>query len=138
MTWVTRVPLSISEAKEIVISLYSEEFSKSKLPGYSWQEIENNYAGIKQRWLVVESQTRKESDIIKLEEKISKEEQLISKKLANLSKKDLDSELSANFSLKQVSAKLKYHRLSQDKIIEKVRIQVERIDKQADYAKVTV
>ena len=63
--------------------------------------------------------TRKESDIIKLEEKISKEEQLISKKLANLSKKDFDSELSANLSLKQVSAQLKYHRLSQDKIIEK-------------------
>lgn len=93
--------------------------SKSELQGYSWQEIENNYAGIKQRWLVVESQTRKESDLKKLEQKISKEEQLISKKLANLSKKDFDSELSANFSLKQVSTQLKYHRLSQDKILEK-------------------
>ena len=119
MAWVTRVPLSIKEAKEIVISLDSEEFNKSELQGYSWQEVENNYAGIKPRWLVVESHTRKESDIIKLEEKISKEEQLISKKLANLSKKDFDSELSANLSLKQVSAQLKYHRLSQDKIIEK-------------------
>ncbi len=119
MSWVTRVPLSISEAQKIVSSLCSEEFSQSELQGYSWQEIENNYAGIKQRWLVVESQTRKESDIIKLEAKISKEEQLISKKLANLSKKDFDSELSANLSLKQVSAKLKYHRLSQEKIIEK-------------------
>ncbi len=69
MAWVTRVPLSIKEAKEIGISLYSEEFNKSELQGYSWQEVENNYAGIKQRWLVVESPTRKESDIIKLEEK---------------------------------------------------------------------
>ena len=119
MSWVTRVPLSIKEAKEIVSKLSDEEFTKSEIEGYSWKEIENNYAGIKQRWLVVESQTRKESDIIKLEEKKSKEEQLISKKLANLSKKDFDSELSANLSLQQVSAKLKYHRLSQSKIIEK-------------------
>ena len=117
IAWVTRVPLSISEAKEIVSSLSEEEFSPSELQGYSWQEIENNYGGIKQRWLVVESQTRKESDIIKLEQKISQEEQLISKKLASLSKKIFDSELEANLSLKQVTAKLKYHLISQSKII---------------------
>ena len=46
MTWVTRVPLSISEAKEIVSSLCSEELTKSEIEGYSWKEIENNYAGI--------------------------------------------------------------------------------------------
>ncbi len=51
MSWVTRVPFSIKEAKEIVSSLSSKKFIKSKLSGYSFQEIENNYAGIKQRWL---------------------------------------------------------------------------------------
>ncbi len=53
MSWVTRVPLSIKEAKNIVSSLSDEEFSPSELEGYSYQEIENNYTGIKQRWLVV-------------------------------------------------------------------------------------
>lgn len=119
MSWVTRVPLSIKEAKEIVSNLSDEEFTKSELKGYSYQEIENNYAGIKQRWLVVESQPRKESDIIKLEQKINKESQLLSQKLASLSKKDLESKVEANLRLQTISSKLKYHLISQIEITEK-------------------
>ena len=119
MSWVTRVPLSIKEAKEIVNNLSAEEFSKSELKGYSWQEIENNYAGIRQRWLVVESQPRKESDLKKLEEKINKESQWVSQKLASLSKQSFQSEIEANLRLKQITSKLKYHLISQIKITEK-------------------
>ncbi len=71
MSWVTRVPLSIKEAKEIVSNLSKYELTKSKISGYSWKEIESNYGGIKQRWLVVESQVRQESALKKLEEKIT-------------------------------------------------------------------
>ena len=105
MSWVTRVPLSIKEAKEIVSNLSDEEFTKSELKGYSYQEIENNYAGIKQRWLVVESQPRKESDLKKLEQKINKESQLLSQKLASLSKKDFESKVEANLRLQSISSK---------------------------------
>ena len=119
MSWVTRVPLSIKEAKEIVSNLSEEEFTKSKLKGYSYQEIENNYAGIKQRWLVVESQPRKESDLKKIEQKINKESQLLSQKLVSLSKKDFESKVEANLRLETISSKLKYHLISQIEIIEK-------------------
>ncbi len=60
--WLTRVPLSLSEAKNLVSNLTSSEFQPSELPGYSWVEKESTYGGIKQRWLVVESAARKKSD----------------------------------------------------------------------------
>ncbi len=119
MSWVTRVPLSIKEAKEIVSNLSDEEFTKSELKGYSYQEIENNYAGIKQRWLVVESQPRKESDLKKLEQKINKESQMLSQKLASLSKKYFETLVEANLRLQTISSKLKYHLISQIEITEK-------------------
>ncbi len=119
ISWITRVPLSIKEAKEIVSNLFDEEFSASEIAGYSCQEIENNYAGIKQRWLVVESQPRKESDLKKLEQKITKESQLLAQKLASLSKKDFETEVEANLRLQQISSQLKYHLISEIKVTEK-------------------
>ncbi len=76
--WLTRVPLSLSEAKNLVSTLSDSEFKTSEIPGYSWVERESNYGGIKQRWLVlkdtashmVESAARKKSDLEKLEKKI--------------------------------------------------------------------
>jgi hypothetical protein len=38
--------------------------------GYKWLEQKVTYAGIKQRWLIVESVERKQSDIQKLNSKI--------------------------------------------------------------------
>jgi len=119
MPWVTRVPLSIKEAKEIVSNLSFDEFTKSKKEGYFWKEIESNYAEIKQRWLVVESQARKKSDLKKLEQKITKEAQLVSDKLASLSQKDFESEIETNIRLKEISSKLKYHLISQIELTEK-------------------
>ena len=40
--WLTRVPLSISEAKNLVNTVSSSEFSKSEIPGYSWVEKTSN------------------------------------------------------------------------------------------------
>ena len=41
--------------------------------GYKWLEQKVTYAGIKQRWLIVESTKRKQSDIQKLNLKIEQE-----------------------------------------------------------------
>ncbi|NES22450.1 MAG: IS1634 family transposase, partial [Symploca sp. SIO3E6] len=60
--WLSRVPLSLKTAQKLVDSVDSKESNKSSIKGYSWKEVESNYGGIKQRWLVVESQKRKESD----------------------------------------------------------------------------
>jgi transposase len=71
------------------------------------------------KWLVVESQPRKESDLKKLEQKINKEQEMLSQKLASLSKKDFESKVEANLRLQTISSKLKYHLISQIEITEK-------------------
>ena len=62
MEWLSRVPLSIKEAKNLVSELSSSDFIPSSLEGYSWYEVRNNYAEIEQRWLIVESEKRKVSE----------------------------------------------------------------------------
>ena len=42
------------------------------MSGYSWSKHKSNYGGIEQRWLVVESRLRRESDRQKLEKKLKK------------------------------------------------------------------
>ncbi|MBC6474497.1 MAG: hypothetical protein GDA48_18205 [Hormoscilla sp. GM102CHS1] len=56
--------------------------------GYSYSEVKQNYGGIEQRWLVVESQKRREADLNNLEKKIKKELSVIERKLKDLSKQD--------------------------------------------------
>ncbi len=116
--WLTRVPLSLCEAKNLVSSLPSSEFQSSEIPGYCWVEKESTYGGIKQRWLVVESAARKKSDLEKLEKKIVKEYDSTQKKLAKLSKKAFSSSAEANFILKAIQSKLKYHLISELQIQE--------------------
>ncbi|MHC5719543.1 MAG: IS1634 family transposase, partial [Nostoc sp.] len=51
-----------------LISILPEsEFIDSNLPGYKFAANTVNYAGIEQRWLVVQSQERRESDLGKRE-----------------------------------------------------------------------
>ena len=67
--WLSRVPLSIKEAKTLVLELSSSEFTQGNLAGYSWYEVSSKYAGIEQRWLVVESQKKKSFRFRKTEAK---------------------------------------------------------------------
>ena len=116
--WLTRVPLSIKEAKKLVNEVSASEFSQSELSGYSFVETTSNYGGISQRWLVVESEARAESDLKSLEKKISKEREIIEKKVAKLFKQTFDNVTAANLSLREIQSKLKYHLISQIEIKE--------------------
>lgn len=66
LKWISRVPMTIKRAKELVQSVDIEEISLEErekraainLSGYKWKEEIVNSGGIKQIWLVVESQKR--------------------------------------------------------------------------------
>ena len=68
--WLSRVPLSIKAALKLVTEIDSENLQKSVNQEYSYGEFKQNYGTIEQRWLVVESQERRKSDLKKLEKKI--------------------------------------------------------------------
>ena len=64
------------ESVKITENLSDEErerVTKLKEKGYKWTEEKVSYGGVKQRWLIVESQERRKSDLKKLESKIQRE-----------------------------------------------------------------
>ncbi len=117
--WLTRVPLSIKEAKNLINTLPEIEFKNSEIPGYSWVERESNYGAIRQRWLVVKSAARAKSDLASLEKKITKEYQSIQKKLTKISQKKFSSDTEAELNLNLIQGKLKFHVIEEVKITEK-------------------
>lgn len=116
--WLTRVPFSIKEAKNLVSTVKDSEFKSSVVAGCSWVERESNYGEINQRWLVVKSDARTKSDLASLEKKIAKELESIQKKLTTLSQKSFQSETEAELNLKLIVSKLKFHSINEIKITE--------------------
>jgi len=116
--WLSRVPLSIKSAQELVNNVSAQDLTHSKIEGYSWQEVESNYGGIEQRWLLVESQKSQESDKIKLSEKIDKEKEKATKALNSLMKQKFTSSQGATEIANQFAKSLKYHQMTEIKIQE--------------------
>ncbi|MEG4172796.1 IS1634 family transposase [Microcoleus sp. S13_D1] len=115
LKWISRVPMTIKKAKELVQSVEIAEIDELKkksraalkLDGYTWKEEIVNYAGIKQTWLIVSSQKRKESDLRQLEKQIKRAKNQVEKLLKELNKERFNSPESARYKLKSINQKLK-------------------------------
>lgn len=118
--WISRVPLSIKEAKKLVESLPEEQFIHIELPGYRMAEVASDYGGVKQRWIVVESEPRTETDLEKLQKKIDKEQKSQQTALAKLSTKEFSCESDAIKAGNELVKKMKFHSLSNIQAIEKI------------------
>ena len=117
--WISRVPLSIKKAKNLVKVFFSTELNKSEIEGYSYQEEKVTYGGIEQRWLLVESEDRKKADLKKLTQKIKEEFLKIGKQIAKLAKDEFEQPSLGISRIKELESKLKYHKISEVKIIER-------------------
>ncbi|MDE5084831.1 MAG: hypothetical protein O4859_27970 [Trichodesmium sp. St18_bin1] len=74
---------------------------------YKWLEQKVTYAGIKQRWLIVESAERQKSDIQKLNSKIEQEKNPALKLAKKLETTRFDTVTQAQNYLKSINKKLK-------------------------------
>jgi hypothetical protein len=60
INWISRVPFTLKASVEFTQTLLPEQFTESTLyQGYRFCTVCNEYAGIKQLWVVVESDERK-------------------------------------------------------------------------------
>jgi len=69
--FITRVPQKVIEAKELLAHLDTLTFTELD-NGYSGCFVESDYAGIKQKWLVVHSQQANKRELNNLEKRIEK------------------------------------------------------------------
>lgn len=117
--WLCRVPMTIRLAKEVVSTLLSPDFISSSLTGYYYSVVKSNYGGVEQRWLVVESSERKESDLRQLEKRISKSKITASDKLKKLLNSKFNSRDCAVKAVDSLNKKLKYHQIDNIDYFEK-------------------
>ena len=118
LKWLCRVPLTIKEAKELVSTISEEQLVNSEIEGYRLAVYKSHYGGIEQRWLVVESQSRREADQHKLQQKLSKSEKEAQKKLKQLCTEKFTCPLAAVEVAQRLSQKLKYHNLANIQAVE--------------------
>ena len=118
--WLCRVPLTLKAAKELVTTLPEAEFIKSEIEGYSFLEKTITYAGIEQRWLVVQSQARKKSDLRQASQKIEKSLNNSQNKIKKLAQEKFACSSDAEKALLKISKEFKYHQIEHLQFIEKV------------------
>ncbi|BAZ20087.1 hypothetical protein NIES4073_09630 [Kalymmatonema gypsitolerans NIES-4073] len=73
LRWISRVPCTLSAAKFLLEKICQEAFVSSALDGYRITSCCNDYGEVQQRWLVVESQARKDADLKQLEKRLAKQ-----------------------------------------------------------------
>ncbi|MHC5762346.1 IS1634 family transposase [Nostoc sp.] len=118
LRWLCRVPLSLKSAQSLISTLPESEFIDSKLSGYKFASKTVTYAGIDQRWLVVQSQDRRLADLSKLSQKITKAESKALLELKKLSRDKFACEADAIKALLKLSKQFKYHQIQESKVTE--------------------
>jgi len=111
LQWLTRVPLNIKKARERLTNLSEKQWKEAEEKGYKYIEIIENYHGIPQRWLIVESEKRKKSDLEKLAKNIEKELTKIEKQIEKLFSKEKQENKEKEKKIKLLSKKWKYYEL---------------------------
>ncbi|QDZ41056.1 IS1634 family transposase [Euhalothece natronophila Z-M001] len=113
LKWLTRVPFRLKPAQALARQIKSSQMSSSSLEGYRYSIHQRTSGGIEQRWLVVESEERKESDQKRLLKKIEKERLEGEKQLRQLSRQTYACVPDAIKAVKKLEKKFKYHQISQ-------------------------
>ncbi len=111
--WISRVPATIASAQQLMQTLPQELFRVSSLNNnYSMAEVCSSYGGVRQRWVVVQSESRQQADLKQLDKRIAKAHSKKAKALKDLSAHPFACETDAVDAAKAFDKKLRYHRLS--------------------------
>ena len=111
--WISRVPATIAEAQQLIQTLPQEMFRVSSLNNYSIAEVCSTFAGVRQRWLVVHSESRSVADLKQLDKRIERAKDKNLKALKELGVHPFACEADALDAANTFELKLKYHTLTE-------------------------
>ena len=109
MQWLTRVPATIKETRTIREGIC--DWKESSMEGYRIANAKSNYGGIEQRWIIVESEKRKQSDIEQTKKKINNKAKQAQKELQQLSQQVFACEADAREAARRLEQPWRYHQL---------------------------
>lgn len=110
--WLSRVPETITEARELVEKLDSEIPWVVREKGYKTADFGSNYGGIKQRWLLVYSQQSYDREKKTLERKLAKQDESLQKLLWHLSNERFSCDKDAIKAVKKIEKQYPYHNIT--------------------------
>ena len=115
MKFITRVPYALKASREAFLkNLNFTEIDEN----YSYCELENDYAGVKQRWILVLSQHAKKKEALTLHKAIRKERKEIRIKLKKLKATEYACASDAEAALLSLEKCFKFHKIKDSSVEE--------------------
>ncbi len=114
LPWISRVPASLGEATRLMQNQPIDQFQPfdhNRLQDYRYSEVCSTYGGVNQRWIMVSSQPRRESDLKKLAQKLQQDKKKQQKALDLLAVQEFACEADARKAAKAFEKKLNLHQL---------------------------
>ena len=113
MGWLSRVPLTLKAAQDLVhCDVTTLVEVPCDLKDYRMWEVESTYGGVPQRWILVESQTRK-ADAALWQPELEKLERRLNRQLKSLTQQVFACKPDALEALMQFQDRLEVHQLTQ-------------------------
>jgi len=110
--WITRVPETLTEAKEVLENADMEKMRSAALNGYHIFTTEVEYGSVKQRWVVVFSEKAFARETKTLEKKIGKEKEKVEKEVWHFNNQEFYNEEDALKAAREMEKRWKYHKIS--------------------------
>ena len=109
LNWITRIPRSIKTAKILAEAMSDEVLVESKIPGYRIGSCCCDYGQVRQRWLIIESEKRLQSDLKQLEKRLAKQLKIAKNELKSLMRQDFACRYDAQKTADKLSQSWKYY-----------------------------
>jgi transposase len=120
--WLSRVPASLSEAKQLLYQTEPTWLEADDCPdGYRLAVYNSEYAGVAQRWLLIESEARQASDLDKLQQQLLKQQKEAKASWQKLAKQSFACEPDAIAAAERFASTLKLCSLEQVKVVEQAK-----------------
>jgi transposase len=121
LSWLTRVPQTLNEAKRLLSELDEDDFTVSSVAGYRIAESQVVYGGITQRWLVIASDDAQTRAGKQQRKTLGKQGRAHDKALRALSRRSFHCEQDAKEAVEAFKKTLTLHRLEDVSIVSEKR-----------------
>jgi transposase len=107
--WITSIPETLNEVKELYKSITPEQMKESAVEGYSYVEIGNYYGGLRQRWLVVFSEAAYKREEATFRKRLTQRRSEAEKSLKQLSQREFCTKKAAKKAVSVLEEQWKFH-----------------------------
>ena len=114
--WVSRVPATINEAKDLLANIDQDGMTVSEREGYFTYETTSTYGDVDQRWLVVLYEPRREAELASFEKRIQRERTQLDKATKKLQRQAFNCAEDAHKALERFNKKYTFHTITGDVI----------------------